>query len=264
MLQKTYVTDFLTKKKKVNEGELPKYYIEGGHPAIIDPADWDVVQEEIAHRKTVGNSYSSHTFLSSRLICENCGNYYGSKVWHSTDKYRRVIYRCNKKYDNGAKCNTPHITEEEVKGAFIKAYNLYMSDRDQIIEDLTELCTLLNKTDSIEDKLRILTDDLKETADYYKLLIAQDDNSAENKLKEEKAYKKYLKLHAEVEKVTNKLTDIKNRNTKLQNYIEGIRTKPNLIEKWDNRLWVSMIHHCVVHKDKTLTFVFRDESEITI
>ncbi len=47
-----------------------------------------------------------------------CGGFFGVKVWHSTDKYRRVIYRCNKKYD-GHKCQTPHVTEGEVKTAFV-------------------------------------------------------------------------------------------------------------------------------------------------
>ena len=37
LLQKCYTTDFLTKKQKVNEGEVPQYYIEHSHEAIIDP-----------------------------------------------------------------------------------------------------------------------------------------------------------------------------------------------------------------------------------
>ena len=31
LLQKTYTTDYLTKKKKVNEGEVPQYYVENNH-----------------------------------------------------------------------------------------------------------------------------------------------------------------------------------------------------------------------------------------
>ena len=96
--QKTYISDFLSKKVKKNNGELPQYYVENGHAPIIIPADWDVVQEEIARRKEAGKAYSSATVLSSKLICEDCGGFFGIKVWHSTDKYRRVIYRCNNKY----------------------------------------------------------------------------------------------------------------------------------------------------------------------
>ena len=35
VLQKTFCTDFLTKKFKANEGEVPQYYVENSHPAII-------------------------------------------------------------------------------------------------------------------------------------------------------------------------------------------------------------------------------------
>lgn len=31
LLQKKFTVDFLTKKQKVNEGEVPQYYVEGSH-----------------------------------------------------------------------------------------------------------------------------------------------------------------------------------------------------------------------------------------
>ena len=34
-------------------------------------------------------------------------------MWHSNDQYRRIIYRCNHKY-NREKCSTPHVTEDEI------------------------------------------------------------------------------------------------------------------------------------------------------
>ncbi len=37
LLQKVFTTDFLSKKKKKNEGEVPQYYVEGNHEAIISP-----------------------------------------------------------------------------------------------------------------------------------------------------------------------------------------------------------------------------------
>jgi len=36
--------------------------------------------------------------FSSKIKCGECGLWYGSKVWHSTDKYKKTIYRCNHKY----------------------------------------------------------------------------------------------------------------------------------------------------------------------
>jgi site-specific DNA recombinase len=88
LLQKKFTVDFLTKKMKTNEGEVPQYYVEGSHAAIISPVEFDRVQAEIARRKLLGRSYSGNSVFSSKLVCADCGGYYGQKVWHSTDKYR--------------------------------------------------------------------------------------------------------------------------------------------------------------------------------
>ena len=44
----TYVSDCISKRVKVNNGERNKYYIENNHPAIIDAGTFARVQEEIA------------------------------------------------------------------------------------------------------------------------------------------------------------------------------------------------------------------------
>ena len=59
LLQKTYSEDFLTHKrlKNVNtngKNIKPQYYVEGSHPAIIEPEVFAQVQAEIARRKMSG------------------------------------------------------------------------------------------------------------------------------------------------------------------------------------------------------------------
>ncbi|MEG3074366.1 MAG: recombinase family protein, partial [Ruthenibacterium sp.] len=50
LLQKKFTVDFLMKKTKTNEGEVPQYYVEHSHEAIINPIEWDMVQAEAARR----------------------------------------------------------------------------------------------------------------------------------------------------------------------------------------------------------------------
>ena len=266
LLQKYYVTDFMTHRSKKNKGELPRYFIEQAHEAIITPEDWDIVQEEIAARKRVGRAISAQSFMSCKLICEDCGWFYGSKVWHSTDPYRKVIYRCNKKYSGETKCRTPHLTEAEVKEMFLKAYNEYMSDRDRIIDDAMMLCDTLSDTSELESRLNTRKKELQGTGELYRLLITQNAPStgtADFQSQEKKLYKEYTRLDEEVAELSEKLTQIRNRRTRLLNHIQAIREKPLVLSEWDSTLWVVMIDHCVVHRDKTVTFVFRDGTEIT-
>ena len=67
------------------------------HEAIIDPALFDRVQD-IFRERSRKKGYSGVTIFSSKIQCGCCGAWYGSKVWHSTDRYRRVIYRCNRNF----------------------------------------------------------------------------------------------------------------------------------------------------------------------
>ena len=49
------------------------------------------------------------------IFCGDCGSVYGSKVWHSTDKYRRIIWQCNNKFKGEHHCTTPHLYEKDIK-----------------------------------------------------------------------------------------------------------------------------------------------------
>ena len=56
LLQKVYTEDFLTKKKIKNDGQVPQYYVENNHPAIIEPGVFDRVQKLMAVRTATAAS----------------------------------------------------------------------------------------------------------------------------------------------------------------------------------------------------------------
>ena len=111
------------KSDGINEGEVPQYYVEDSHPAIIRPEEWEAVHAEITRRKSKGRRH-------------DCGSVYGSKVWHSNDKYRRVIWQCNSKFKNETKCATPHVDEKNLKERFLRALSQYMADPEERIDGL--------------------------------------------------------------------------------------------------------------------------------
>ena len=76
ILQKTLCEDFLTKKMKINQGEVPQYYVENNHEAIIDPQTFDMVQAELARRTEGNNRHSGVHFLSHNIKCGDCGGWY--------------------------------------------------------------------------------------------------------------------------------------------------------------------------------------------
>ena len=101
LLQKSFTVDFLTKKTKVNEGEVPQYYVEDSHPAIIEPWEWEQVQTELERRKSSRNRHRQTSPFSGKILCADCGGIFGAKTWNSTDRYRRVVWQCNDKFKGG-------------------------------------------------------------------------------------------------------------------------------------------------------------------
>lgn len=75
----------------------------------------------MAKRKAKGRHQNSLSPFSAKIYCGECGELYGSKVWHSTDKYRRVVWRCNGKYERQTGCSTPHLSEKEIEMLFMRA-----------------------------------------------------------------------------------------------------------------------------------------------
>ena len=132
ILQKTFCTDFLTKKMKKNEGELPQYHIKNSHPAIVSAEVFELVQMEIESRRQFGSRYSGRGVFASRIVCTDCGGFYGSKVWHSNDPYRTVIWRCNRKYEKGKNCTTPHVKEDDVKAGFVQVMARLLASKQEV------------------------------------------------------------------------------------------------------------------------------------
>ncbi|MBQ3418188.1 MAG: recombinase family protein [Ruminococcus sp.] len=119
LLQKTYTTDYLTKKVKKNDGEVRQYLVENSHDPIIEPDVFDLVQDKIEKQSGYRAKIRDNSPFSNKLICADCGGFYGHKVWHNhanTERYD--VWYCNQKYTNALKCQTPVLRGTTIKQAF--------------------------------------------------------------------------------------------------------------------------------------------------
>jgi hypothetical protein len=149
LLQKTYTVDFLTKKRLENKGEVPQYYVEDSHPAIIDKELWEIVQLEIDRRRKFAKEHDTKVNIANynnpfagKVICGSCGKAYGRKVWNSTnERLRRYVWQCSGKYEvKGEKgCVNRHIDERELDKAFTKAWNALVSENEKVKSRWKEL-----------------------------------------------------------------------------------------------------------------------------
>lgn len=152
LLQKEFTVDFLTKRKKKNEGELPQYYVKGGHEAIIPPTLFDMTQEEFKRRRTFGRKYSCVAALSSKVICGVCGGSYGIKVAHPNEKYRSVFWKCSNFYDGGT--HSPSIQDRIIRSTLHKMFKKRISKRPHILANCSLLLSQICENDIGSDFIR--------------------------------------------------------------------------------------------------------------
>ena len=268
LLQKTFTVDFLQKKMKANEGEVPQYYVENSHPAIIDPDEWALVQMEFSRRKALGNTYSGKSVLSAKLVCEDCGSFYGSKVWHSTDKYRRTVWRCNNKFANEHRCSTPTVDEETVRRAFITAYNQLMRDRRQVVADCELMRRALVDLDGLDAEIER---QLEETQVVAELVKAAVQENASTVLSQEVYLQKYEALTKRYEAAVTELDRLKETRTMRERqdksmalFIRTLKRQPEVLDAWNDTIWTVMIEKAIIHRNGKITFVFVNGREIKV
>ena len=147
LLQKSYTVDFLTKKRAKNTGQVPQYYVEESHPAIIEKDMWEAVQLEMERRRAYCLEHgiknieygSTNNPFAGKVICGTCGRGFGRKEWNFTnEKQRRIIWRCNEKYavkdEKGG--DSKHIDDGVLYQAFVGAFNAMVENKEYFLDNL--------------------------------------------------------------------------------------------------------------------------------
>lgn len=151
LLQKTFTPDFLTKKKKKNNGELTQYYITDNHPAIIGREDFLQTQAELTRRagkkkvskkktKSALGKYCSKYALSERLVCGECGSMYRRVMWTRKDG-KKPMWRCINRLEFGTQyCkHSPSLPEGPLHQAILACIQKVAGNREDILQSLREV-----------------------------------------------------------------------------------------------------------------------------
>ena len=150
LLQKTYVSDCISKKSIKNTGQLPMYLIQNHHEGIVSRDKFNAVQAEFARRNarrtpnkrytSTGRScYSGKYALTERLVCGGCGTLYRRCVWNKRGQ-KWAVWRCASRVDYGSKyCKqSPTLYEKPLQRAILAVLNSVMSKKEALAGQITE------------------------------------------------------------------------------------------------------------------------------
>lgn len=265
LLQKSYTVDFLTKKKKVNEGEIPQYYVEGNHEAIISPEVFEMVQQEMERRSKRGRRSGVHLF-SGKIRCGECGSWYGSKTWHSNDKYKKIIWQCNHKFDGDHKCTTPHLTNEDIHRYFISAVNQLLAQKDTIIASLTGGLALAFDLTPLQAQETALIEEVQMLADAVEKCIYENAHVALDQTEYQKRYDglvhRYDEAKVKLGAITEQIADKKARRGTIEEFLKVLREQDGLVTDFQTNLWCGLVDFMTVYSADDVRITFKNGAEI--
>ena len=264
LLQKTITTDFLEKKRIINNGVAPQYYVEGCHDAIISRDIYMRVQEEMVRRANLRSGsegkkkriYSSKYALSSLCTCEKCGDIYRRIAWNNRGKHS-IVWRCCTRVNNGPKaCDAPTISEENLQGVVMRAINEVLGSKSTVIEDMK---AILETMDSGSTDTR-LAEIEQELADIQQELITL---ATANKDYDDLA-DKVISLREEKNALLTENAEENGRVLMREDLMTFLNEQTAELTEYDEQLVRRLIENIIIRTDGTYKIEFKSGTTIEL
>lgn len=276
LLQKTYIADCITKKSKRNNGELPMYYVENNHPAIIERAVFDRVQEEISRRnskrkvkqtgtKTELGRYSSKYALSELLFCGNCGTPYRRCTWAKKGK-KKIVWRCASRLDYGTKyCkDSPSIEESTLHTAIAEAITqkaqMEDADMDRVLRHIELYQSKQDVTAILEKQERLKA--LQARIEHLTSMDSDEAQQGDFDARLEQLFAEMYAIQDELEAESNaqgKMELAASSMEEMSTIIQGLRNHP---VEYDDQVVRQLIECIKVMSEDTIHIYFKDGTKI--
>lgn len=161
LLQKSFTTNFLNKTMKVNEGEVPQYYVTGNHEPIITPVTWGVVQAELTRRAGKDTS-NTHPL---------CQQDHLQRVWWLVREESVALHQqipplylaLQQQIQENPSLRDTHVTEEQIKNPFVAALAERVTNTDVLDDTMCLLDETVYDTRELETQQATLGERIEET-----------------------------------------------------------------------------------------------------
>ena len=230
-----------------------------------------MVQEELKRRSKLGRSFRGTHVFSNRLVCGDCGSFYGPKVWHSNSKYRSERWQCNRRFDNkkkGIKCDTPYFSEDQLKKAYIAAVNTLNIERDKVLNHCKDFIKILDNFDELNlqiDEQSTEVDIIDKMANAMVMenaTTAQDQN--EYRVQYANIERRYNDAHKRLDELLNEKKRKEAQIASIVTFMNTYSNQPEILTEWSDSVFKAMIDRIIVYDDRAMKFIFKSGYEVKI
>ena len=177
------------------------------------------------------------------------------------------MWRCGKKYGNGNSCDSPILTENELKMKFVEAINEIYDDRKIVLERCRSLLESFDDTADLEDQIDEHLRECEIIAELNRKLLEQNANTVMDQQSFMKKYSsyvsKYEKEYAKAEELQMLLAERKKKADIISAFMFEIHERDGFVEEFDDKLWLTTIDMVTVNHDGTLMLRFKNGMEVT-
>ena len=168
--------------------------------------------------------------LLRNIYCEACGGLYCSKTWHSTDRFKRVVWQCNAKYRHEKFCQIPLVHTEEMQAAFVQAINRVVGSEAEIIDLCEKALNRQEELDSLSKQIGRLQTELGVVSELIQRPVAD----------QEEYMARCVEIRQQLDEATAQKTQMTAKRSKIMTYLQTLR-KADLITEFDETLWYGTV-----------------------
>ena len=187
--------------------------------------------------------------------------------WVAIMRYRTVIWRCNRKYEKGMHCTTPHVKEEAIKAGFVQVMARLLASKQEVLEGCRQILDEVLTTDEQSRQIAKLRDQAVGLAQRIRGLVNEN---ARTQMTEDEFTPEYDRLVSQYEKLAARIATIQREKEDKEYRAKRISLFMRMMAgqkecpEFDPAVFTAFVEKVVVSgtkKDVRLRFVLRDGTE---
>lgn len=272
LLQKTFKRNYLEKRAHKNNGEKPQVFVENNHPAIIDKATFARVQELVKKRNNRRNAGTSESPFVGRVVCADCGEYFGRKTWTSRGRIKYTMWVCNHKYTDETsytddKCKTANLRQEWIEQGYLYTINQLLARKTQILgkygrklkrvenrlssgEIERAIFELVNEKKKVDEQLEALKGEWEYTfgdhSDFYR---RQDELTNKNKA-----------INQKIHTLEDERIELNTEKKLIKTFMETIEGMPDKLTRFNGKEFIGTVDRVMVSQSFLIYHFYGGES----
>lgn len=171
-------------------------------------------------------------------------------------------------YKGEHKCQTPHVTEEDIKSWFLTAINQLLSNRDEIIANTERLIDMAKDTSPLKDRIDDLEQQLETIRQDITELVDRNARKAQNQELYQKQYDTlliaYQAKQKELHETNSTLGEQKSKSIRLERFIQQLKDQDKLITDFNQELWQTMVERLDIKENKKISLTFKNGLRIDL